>query len=180
MTPPFLARKQSRRLELANVGGALASGLGTLAEHGGRLVATETSTPLTTSSLVLVRAVLMLADDVMQVDEHHVQVGLGSLDEGSELALVLGADLLDGEDGGGLLVDDRAEAGLALDDDVGDAHLAAERGEEDNELNGVDIVGDDNERRLLGLNERDAVVETILDEEGLLGVLPIAVRISPK
>ena len=68
-------------------------------------------------------------------------------------------------------MDDRAETGLTLDDDVGDAHLAAERGEEDDELDGVDIVGDDNERRLLGLDERNAVVETVLDEEGLLGVL---------
>ena len=100
-----------------------------------------------------------------------LQVGLGGLDEGSELALVLRTDLLDGEDGGGLLVDDRAETGLALDDDVGDAHLAAQGGEEDDELDGVNIVSDDDERRLLGLNESDAVVETVLDEEGLLGVL---------
>ena len=99
------------------------------------------------------------------------QVGLGGADEGSELALVLAVDVLEGDDGGGLLVDDRAEAGLALDDDVGDTHLAAERGEEDDELDGVDIVGDDDERRLLGLNEGNAVVETVLDEEGLLGVL---------
>ena len=101
----------------------------------------------------------------------YVQVGLGSRDEGGELALILTADLLDGEDGGSLLVDDRAEAGLALDDDVRDAHLAAERGEEDNELDGVDIVSDDNERSLLGLDEGNAVVEAVLDEEGLLGVI---------
>ena len=68
-------------------------------------------------------------------------------------------------------MDDRAETGLTLDDDVGDAHLAAQGGEEDDELNRVNIVSDDDERRLLGLNESDTVVETVLDEEGLLGVL---------
>ena len=68
-------------------------------------------------------------------------------------------------------MDDRAETGLALDDDVRDAHLAAERGEEDNELDGVDVVRDDDERRLLGLNEGYAVVQAVLDEVGLLGAL---------
>ena len=67
-----------------------------------------------------------------------------------------------------LLVDDRAETGLALDDGVGDTHLAAEGGEEDDELNGVDIVGDEDESGLLGLNEGDNVVETVLDNVGLL------------
>ena len=88
-----------------------------------------------------------------------------------ELALVLAADVLEGDDGGGLLVDDRAEAGLALDDDVGDTHLAAERGYENDELNRVDVVRNDDEGRLLGLDEGDTVVKTVLDEERLLGVL---------
>jgi hypothetical protein len=67
-----------------------------------------------------------------------------------------------------LLVDDRAETGLALDDGVGDTHLAAEGGEEDDELNGVNIVGDEDESGLLGLDEGDNVVETVLDDVGLL------------
>ena len=103
----------------------------------------------------------------------HSQVSLRRRDERRELALVLGLDILNREHGGSLLVDDGAETRLALDDDVGDTHLAAERGEEDDELNGVDIVGDDDERRLLGLDERNTVVETVLDEEGLLGVLHV-------
>jgi len=145
-------------LELGEVlsGGRLTSGLGTLAEHLGGLVATDSSTPLAALLLVLVG-----------------EVGLGGRDEGSELALILGADLLDGDDGSGLLVDDGTEAGLALDDDVGDTHLAAESGEVDDELNGVDIVGDDNESSLLGLDEGDDVVKTVLGEEGLLGVLDL-------
>jgi hypothetical protein len=68
-------------------------------------------------------------------------------------------------------VDNRAETSLALDDDVGDTHLAAESRKEDNELNGVNIVGDDDESSLLGLDEGDDVIETVLDEQGLLGVL---------
>ena len=99
------------------------------------------------------------------------QVCLCSGDNSVQLLLVLRANLLEGDDGSGLLVDDRSETRLALHNDVRDTHLAAEGGEEDDELDGVDIVGDDNERRLLGLDERNAVVETVLDEEGLLGVL---------
>lgn len=97
-----------------------------------------------------------------------VQVSLGSGDEGGELALILGPDLLDGEDSGGLLVDDRAEASLALDDDVGDTHLAAKGGKEDDELDGVDVVGDDDKSSFLGLNEGNTVVKTVLGEERLL------------
>jgi len=66
-------------------------------------------------------------------------------------------------------VDDGAESGLALDDGIGDAHLAAESGKEDNQLNGVDIVGDEDEGSLLVLNQANNVVETVLDNVGLLG-----------
>ena len=65
-------------------------------------------------------------------------------------------------------MDDRAETGLTLDDGVGDTHLAAEGGEEDDKLDGVNIVGDEDESGLLGLNEVDNVVETVLDNVGLL------------
>lgn len=136
----------------------LAGSLGTLAEHGGGLVATDTSTPLAALVLVLVR-----------------EVGLGSRDESGKLALVLGLDVLESEDSSGLLVDDGAETRLALDDHVGHTHLAAESGQEDHELDGVDIVSDHDERRLLGLDEGDGVVEAVLDEQGLLGVFGILV-----
>lgn len=68
-------------------------------------------------------------------------------------------------------MDDSSKTGLALHDDVGDTHLAAESGQEDDELNGVDIMGDDDERSLLGLDESDDVVKTVLGEQGLLGLL---------
>lgn len=66
-------------------------------------------------------------------------------------------------------MDDSSETSLALDDGIRDAHLAAESGKEDDELNGVDIVGDEDERSLLVLNEANNVVETVLDNVGLLG-----------
>lgn len=66
-------------------------------------------------------------------------------------------------------MDDRAETGLALHNGVGDTHLLAERGKEDDELNGLDIVGDKDERSLLVLDQTDNVVKTVLDGVGLLG-----------
>lgn len=134
-------------------GGALAGSLGTLSEHLGRLVATDTSTPLATVLVELVG-----------------EVSLGGADEGSELSLVLAVDLLESDNSGSLLVDDRAETSLALDNDVRDTHLPAESRKEDDELDGVDIVGDDDKGSLLGLNESDDVVETVLGEERLFGV----------
>jgi len=86
-----------------------------------------------------------------------------------ELRAVLTTDLGEGKNGGGLLVDDRSETGLALDDGVWDTHLLAESGKEDNKLNGVNIVGDEDEGSLLVLNEANNVVETVLDGVGLLG-----------
>jgi hypothetical protein len=134
-------------------GGTLASSLSTLPEHLGRLVSTDTSTPLTTVLIVLVR-----------------EVSLGGTDEGSKLPLVLAADLLESNDSGSLFVDDSPETGLALDDHVGDAHLAAESRQEDDELDGVDVMGDDDEGSLLSLDEGDDVVQTVLGEQRLLGI----------
>ena len=48
-------------------------------------------------------------------------------------------------------------------------HLPAESREVDNELDGVDVVGDQDERGLLVLDEADNVVQTELGGVGLLG-----------
>lgn len=50
---------------------------------------------------------------------------------------------------GVLLVDEGAEAGLALDDRVGDALLPAERGEPHHQLDGVHVVRDGDEADLI-------------------------------
>lgn len=67
-----------------------------------------------------------------------------------------------------LLVDDRAESGLALDDGVWDAHLLAESWQENDELNWVNVVWNEDERSLLVLNQSNDVVETVLDSVWLL------------
>ena len=116
------------------------------------LGAHDTTTPVTAGLLVLVGVAL-----------------LDGREELGELGLVLGAGLGQGQDGRGLLVDDGTETGLALDDGVRDTHLAAESGQEDNQLNGVDVVGDQDKGSLLVLNQADNVVQTVLDVVGLLG-----------
>ena len=96
------------------------------------------------------------------------EVGLGGGDEGGKGGLVLGSDVLEDGDGRGLLVDDGTESGLVLDNHVRHSHLSAERREEDDELDRVNVVGDHDEVGLLGLDEGDDVVESVLDEQGLL------------
>jgi len=73
-------------------------------------------------------------------------------------------------------VDNSAEAGLALYNDVGNTHLSAEGWKVDNQLNRVNIVGNDDQGGLLGLNEGDGMVEAILYKEGLLRFLRLRVR----
>jgi len=75
-------------------------------------------------------------------------------------------------------VDDGAKTGLGLDDDVWDTHLAAQGGDEDDELNGVNVVGNDDKVGLLGLDEGNAVVQAVLDEEGLLVLLLLGLAFS--
>lgn len=77
-----------------------------------------------------------------------------------------------------LLVDDGTETGLALDDGVGDTHLAAESRKEDDKLDRVNVVGDQDESRLLGLDEGDNVVETVLDDVGLLADILLLLALS--
>ena len=112
-------------------------------------------------------------------EKRHVpeELGLDGVNKLGELLLLLGLHVGDGKDGGGLLVDELAEASLALDDAEGHALLAAESGEPHNELDGVDVVGDHNKLRLVLGDEVGHVVETVLDAglallgEGLEGLL---------
>lgn len=64
-----------------------------------------------------------------------------------------------------------SQSGLTLDDAVRYSHLLTESWEVDNELDWVDIVGNDNELSLLVLDERDDVVQTELDVLWLWGLL---------
>jgi len=97
-------------------------------------------------------------------------VGLDGGDQGGELSLVLRTDISESQSSGSLLVDNSSKTSLALDDDVWDAQLAAESGQPDNNLNGVNVVSNDNEGSLLSLNQSGDVVDTVLDDMGLLGI----------
>jgi len=101
------------------------------------------------------------------------EVGLGSTDDSGKLALVLTLNFLEGNNGGGLFMDHGTQARFPLHDDVRYAHLAAQSGKEDNKLDGVDIVGNDNEGGFLGFDQGNNVVKTVFDEQGFLGVLVI-------
>lgn len=52
-------------------------------------------------------------------------------------------------------MDHSAQSSLVLDDDVWDTHLAAEGRDEDNELDGVDIISKDDQAGLLRPSERN-------------------------
>ena len=56
-----------------------------------------------------------------------------------------------------------AEGSFSLDEAVGDVHLFAELGEPDDELEGLDVVGDDDQLGLFILDQLGDVVETKLD-----------------
>lgn len=150
---PRYDREIAPSLQLAKSSslGVQTGSLCALAHHLSGLVSTETTTPVTTLLLILVS-----------------EIGLSGADKGCKLALILAVDILESEDSGGLLVDHGAETGFALNDHIGDTHLAAKSGKEDDQLNGVDVVGNDDERRLLCFDEGDTMVQTVLDEKGLL------------
>lgn len=75
-------------------------------------------------------------------------------------------------------MDNSTETSLALDDGVRDTHLAAESGKEDNQLNGVNVMGDEDKRSLLVLNETDNVVQTVLYIVGLLADVLLLLALS--
>ena len=65
-------------------------------------------------------------------------------------------------------MDNSAKTGLSLNDDVGNTHLSTEGWEVDDQLDWIDIVCNDDQGGLLSFDEGNSVVETVLDEEGLL------------
>ena len=97
-----------------------------------------------------------------------------SLEHGGHLFEVndiLAADISDSDAGSRLEVDELSKVGLATDEAEGDTLLAAESGKMDNELDGVDVVGNDDKLGLVLLNECGNVVKTKLEVHGLLSLL---------
>ena len=108
------------------------------------------------------------------------EVGIDRVNQACELLPVLWLDLTKGNAAGRGQADDLTEAGLGLDNAVWDLKLAAEGWKPDNELDWIDIVSDDDELRLLGLNEGGDILDTICQglasanlgwSKGLLGLL---------
>lgn len=66
---------------------------------------------------------------------------------------------------------DGSQASFGLDDHIRNPHLAAESGEEDDKLDRIDIIGNNDKVGLLGFNKGNDVVQAVLDEERLLGLL---------
>jgi hypothetical protein len=98
-----------------------------------------------------------------------VVVGLDGRDNGSELRLVSILDVSEGNSGSSLLVDESTETSLTLNNAVRDIHLAAESGQVEDKFDRVNIIGNDDELSLLGLDQSNNVVQTVLDNNGLLG-----------
>merc|ERR1719383_246610 len=82
---------------------------------------------------------------------------------------VLRLDVGDAQGGAGLAPSNTSKAGFVLDNAVGNAHLAAEGRQVENQLNGVDIVGDDDELGLLLLDKSGDGVDALPDHGGALG-----------
>lgn len=77
-----------------------------------------------------------------------------------------------------LLVNNSSKTSLTLNNSVRDTHLAAKSGQEDNQLNGVNVVSNQDKGSLLVLDEADNVVKTVLDVVGLLGDILLLLALS--
>lgn len=103
-----------------------------------------------------------------------IELSAEVLGEELEVSVILLAHLGEGDAGSGLGVDELAEACLALDEGIGDTLLSAEGGEEDEELDGINVVSHNNELGLALLNEFGNVVETELEDDGLGALLGVS------
>jgi hypothetical protein len=97
------------------------------------------------------------------------ELGLDGIDELSEVGAELSRDVAEADDRGSLAVDELTKTSLVLHNAVRDLLLAAESREPEDELDGVDIAGDDNELSLVTSNEVSDVVKTEAKSDGALG-----------
>jgi len=146
--------KNSEEICLDLGGQFLGLGLLELVDLGLRLVAEAGTSPV-------------FADLISAV----VEVRLDGLDQLGESGAISGFDVSDGQTGASLPASDAAETSLVLDDAIRDSHLAAQGGEEENELDGVDVVGDEDELSLLLFDEGRDGVYSLTDDGGALGRL---------
>jgi hypothetical protein len=87
--------------------------------------------------------------------------------EGREILEVILVDFSESNTGGGFAVDELTKSSLVLYDTVRNILGSAETREERHELDGFNIVGNDDELGLTFFNEGSDVVETELEDSGL-------------
>jgi len=134
-------------LQLGSLGSLALESLGAQTESSLSLEAHNTPTPLAAVS----------GGRVLVLD---VEVG----DELIELGLVLLVHIGESKSSGGLAVHHLTQTSLALDNAIRNLHLAAQSRKPDHQLNGVNIVGNDNKLGLLLLDESGDVVQAELDD----------------
>mmetsp|Transcript_1122 Transcript_1122/g.3575 ORF Transcript_1122/g.3575 Transcript_1122/m.3575 type:complete len:230 (+) Transcript_1122:2885-3574(+) len=123
---------------------------------------------------------LLLPGRILRLLTHHVAaplahrlrlVGVKLLARGDKCRERLAVLVGDGskcDRRGRLLMHELAQPALAFDDGERHLHLAAERGQPGDELDWVDVVRNDDERRLLLLDERRDVVDPIAERDRAL------------
>lgn len=116
----------------------------------------NTATPVSSETLVL------------------VELSAEVLGQELEVLEVLLADLSKSDASCGLGVNELAEACLTLDEGIGDTLLSAEGGEEDEELDGINVVSHNNKLGLALLDEVGNVVKTELEDNWLSGLLGVS------
>jgi hypothetical protein len=115
----------------------------------------QQSTDATETLVVVVVASEFLLEDIKVLEVFFVNFG-------------------EGDAGSSLLVDKFAKACLSLNEAERNTLLSAQSWQEDEEFNGVDVVSHNNELSLTIFNELGNVVETILEDNRLGGLLGIS------
>lgn len=103
-----------------------------------------------------------------------VELSAEVLGQELEILVVLLADFGQRDAGCGLGVNELSEACLALDEGIGDSLLSAESRQENEELDGVDVVGHNDELGLAGLDEVGNVVKTEFENNRLGSLLGLS------
>lgn len=112
----------------------------------------NTTSPLTRNGLVLVES------------------SLAGFDQNFKILRVLLLGVADGNAGSGLHTDELSQPGLSLDNGVSNSLLAAESWHPDGELDRIDIMSNQDQFGLVGLDEISDVVDSVFEDWESLGV----------
>lgn len=112
----------------------------------------DTTAPLSVELSIIIVLGLELGAELFEVDE------------------VFSANISKCNAGSSLQVDEFAKVCLATDEAEGHTLLSAKSGQMDNELDGIDVVGDDDELGLVLFNKSGYVVQAKLEVHGLLSL----------